>query len=141
MMDFVLNLLEQSKTVYVNDPVLAPAIQASWDKITKYYQLTSDSPAYAAAVVLDPSLKWQYFQEAWELAWIPEAKAAVQKLWEDEYCPPHQNCHSNKENIDPALQTSQPGQASDPLGRKFNAFNQFLISKKAKKWVFSSPLL
>ena len=62
MMDFVLSLFEEAKAEHANDPILAPAIQAGWNKVTKYYNLTSNSPSYAATVVLDPSMKWQYFE-------------------------------------------------------------------------------
>ena len=43
----------------------------------KYYNLTNESPAYTAAIVLHPSFKWQYIQETWELAWLPDAEVNI----------------------------------------------------------------
>jgi hypothetical protein len=130
MMDFILNLLDEAKVEHIDDPVLFPAIQAGWKKLSKYYDNTSKSPAYAAAVVLDPSLKWEYFEDAWVPEWMPPARAAVQELWEREYAPKF------VPEVDPNLQDITPlprlyANRSTP----HNLFNQFLSKKRAPKWV------
>jgi hypothetical protein len=56
-MDFVLEQLEQGKERYQGDKYMATTCNSSWIKLDKYYSKTSDSPAYAAAIVLYPSNK------------------------------------------------------------------------------------
>jgi hypothetical protein len=43
----------------------------------KYYNLINESPAYRAAIVLHPSFKWQYIQDTWELAWLPNVEVNI----------------------------------------------------------------
>jgi hypothetical protein len=40
-------------------------LQFGADEAQKYYTLTNDSPAYVAAVIMDPTKKWSYFEEQW----------------------------------------------------------------------------
>jgi hypothetical protein len=35
-------------------------LNSGWAKMEKYYGKSDESPTYAAAVVLNPSQKWQY---------------------------------------------------------------------------------
>jgi hypothetical protein len=58
-MDFILTKFEDGRAQYKNDTVIAPLCQVGWEKM-KYYNLTNESPAYTAAIVLHPSFKWQY---------------------------------------------------------------------------------
>ena len=57
-------------------------------KAGKYYSLTSDSPAYTAALVLNPAFKWEYIEKTWLRDWIPQAREAVASLWKLNYRPP-----------------------------------------------------
>jgi hypothetical protein len=57
MMDFILELFESGKTQFLGDPILSPCINAGWSKMSKYFALTSESPTYAAIVILNPTLK------------------------------------------------------------------------------------
>jgi hypothetical protein len=58
-------------------------INAGWQKLTSYYQLTDNTPIYRAAVFLHPRMKWLWFEKRWETkpAWIRAAKKAVGELW------------------------------------------------------------
>jgi len=51
----------------------------------KYYTLTEKSPAYVAALVLNPQWKWTYFEKQWEEAWYIQAKLYVRRFWEESY--------------------------------------------------------
>jgi hypothetical protein len=84
-MDFVLEQLEQVKERYQGDKYIATAYNSGWTKLDKYYGKTSDSPAYAAAVVLHLSNKWQEIENSWCPEWIPSAKSMVKQFWESEY--------------------------------------------------------
>jgi hypothetical protein len=86
-MDFVLEQLEQGKAQYQGEKYMATACNSGWTKLNKYYSKTSDSPAYAAAVVLHPSNKWQEIENSWCPEWIPSAKHMVKQFWESEYKP------------------------------------------------------
>jgi hypothetical protein len=85
--DYILSLFEQGKEKFRGDELLLTAINAGWEKLNKYYCITEQSPAYAAAVVLNPTMKWQWFTKLWEdqPAWTRKAKIVVKKLWKDQY--------------------------------------------------------
>ena len=65
------------------------SINLGIEKLDEYYRKMDDTPAYAAAVVLQPQFKWAWFQGAWGKKpngpeWLQHAQALVQELW-DEY--------------------------------------------------------
>jgi hypothetical protein len=62
---------------------LSSCINSSWMKLRKYYRLMDQSPVYAAAVVLNPEHKWDYFKTNWEQhpEWIAQAEESVEDLW------------------------------------------------------------
>jgi hypothetical protein len=69
--------------------VLSLAINNGLDKLDVYHKKLRSTPAYVAALVLDPRLKWRYLEEQHvynelrgELA---SSKNFVKKLWENEY--------------------------------------------------------
>src|ERR1700710_2600218 len=80
-MDFLLGLFEEAKVRYRDDPFMASRVNSAWSKLDKYYTKTNDSPAYTAALVLDPCMKWEYITSTWPAKWIPDARALVAKLW------------------------------------------------------------
>lgn len=87
-MEFILAHFESGKIKYADDEFLSPCINSGWAKLNDYYGLTDNSPAHVAAVVLDPTQKWQYFEEQWSVShpeWLPLWKGKVRTLWEDNY--------------------------------------------------------
>ena len=83
--------------------------------------MTGDTPAYVAAVIIDPIQKWSYFEEQWNDTnpkWIPEWKAKIEKFWSITYKP--------VESEYPALYSSQ----AEPSK---NTYVAHLQSKKASK--------
>ena len=50
----------------------------------KYWNKTERAPAYIAAIVLDPTEKWSYF-EHWDDDWRPDMKSAMTQLWHSTY--------------------------------------------------------
>lgn len=80
-MDLLLDHLEAAKTTYFGDAIFKAAIETSWDVMEKYYKLTDNSPAYAAAIVMDPRWKWHYFTKHWttpiQQGFHAKAKTAV----------------------------------------------------------------
>jgi hypothetical protein len=85
-MDFILDVFERGKRASTENVIMAPMYNSGWRKLDKYYQLTDDSPAYVAAIILHPQHKWQYVQTNWQEEWIEPAKKLMRSLW-DEYKP------------------------------------------------------
>jgi hypothetical protein len=81
-MDFILGKFEDGKAMHKSDAIMAPMFNSGWSKLDKYYQLTDESPAYIAALVLHPGMKWQYIQKKWKRSWHANAKRLVAELWE-----------------------------------------------------------
>ncbi|KAF6518215.1 hypothetical protein HZS61_002293 [Fusarium oxysporum f. sp. conglutinans] len=68
----------------MNQQLLGPVL-TSWHVFDKYYQLSDESPAYAAALILHPSRGKAHIQKNWPKAWHKKIFTGVKKLWEDEY--------------------------------------------------------
>jgi hypothetical protein len=55
-------------------------------KLEKYFTMIRKTPAYIAAVILDPSTKMEFFESSsWTVKSIQKAKDLVVHLWETEY--------------------------------------------------------
>jgi hypothetical protein len=59
-------------------------INLAWQKLDAYHNKTDATPIYRAAVVLNPRLKWRWFDRYWaeKPLWRRAAKEAVAALWE-----------------------------------------------------------
>ncbi|OBS15743.1 hypothetical protein FPOA_13469 [Fusarium poae] len=89
------HLHDQLETFYeatvMNEGRQRPAAaEVAWQKCEKYYNKADESPAYYAAISLNPSLKNQWYYQVWngsddKRAWIQAAVGAVKELWVDEY--------------------------------------------------------
>ena len=86
-MDYILELFEAKKEEFKDDLIIGPCINSGWSKLDKYYELTSDSPAYTAALVLNPAFKWEYIEKTWPKEWILQARESVASLWKLKYRP------------------------------------------------------
>ena len=86
-MDFILGRFEKIKEDYNSDEILGPMANSGWRKMDKYYNRTDESPAYIAALVLNPEFKWDYIQSQWRSDWIPKAKKTMTDYWQKEYKP------------------------------------------------------
>src|ERR1700754_4322361 len=92
-MDSLLENLETAKEKYTEElhsSHFCTCINLAWEKLDKYYTLTELSPIYIAAVVLNPCLKWNYFESAWNSKpeWIRTAKQQFRNLWLLQYQAP-----------------------------------------------------
>jgi hypothetical protein len=45
--------------------------------------MTDESPAYIAALVLDPNSKWKYVERNWKKQWVTKARRMMENLWEE----------------------------------------------------------
>jgi hypothetical protein len=86
-MDLILSHYEDYKIKYQGETTMEAMINAGWRKMNKYYQLTEESSAYIAALVLNPNFKWQYVEHNWDATWLPDAKIMMKVFWEEQYKP------------------------------------------------------
>ena len=98
--------------------------QSGQVKITKYYELTDSSPAYACALVLNPRWKWRYIEGKWEKSWHESAIKAVKKVQETEYRlavlpPPRRTTLTN--DFFTSLKADFPAQIKDEYTRYCSA--------------------
>ena len=69
-----------------NYKYLAGCAEAVWTKCEKYYLKADETAVYYAVIVLDPTLKLQWFNDKWgdhlvKKDWIQRAADAVEELW------------------------------------------------------------
>ena len=69
---------------------LAAAAEVSWRKCEEYFRKVDDTAAYYAAISLNPTLKNEWYKQAWldhyeKRDWINTAIDAVKGLWLEEY--------------------------------------------------------
>ena len=55
-------------------------IKLAWSKLNEYYAHLDDTPAYVAAIVLHPHMKWRWLEKRWKDAWIKGAKNRFHEL-------------------------------------------------------------
>ncbi len=84
-MDVLHKHFNQAFDKYKGNQKLLGCLLASWYVFDKYYQLSDESPAYAAAIILHPSRRKAHIQKNWPKAWHKKVFNGVKKLWEDDY--------------------------------------------------------
>lgn len=66
---------------------LSDAARHAWLKCEKYYKLADDTPFSYAAVILNPTMKKQWFVDRWssgtaeQRSWIPQVEEQVRQHW------------------------------------------------------------
>ncbi|WKT54416.1 Ribonuclease H-like superfamily [Fusarium oxysporum f. sp. vasinfectum] len=90
--EFLMQRLETWKATAENYPdpeYFKVSINLGRCKLNDYYTKLDETPAYYASAILNPFLRWAYFENTWtdraQLVWLQEAKRTVRKLWEEEY--------------------------------------------------------
>jgi hAT family C-terminal dimerisation region len=84
-MDVLHRHYQQAFDKYKAHQQLLGAVLTSWHVFDKYYQLSDESPAYGAALILHPSRRKSYIQKNWPKGWHKKIFNGVKKLWDDEY--------------------------------------------------------
>lgn len=83
-MDFLANHFERAVEEYAQHDFMRESLHAGFTKLLKYWNKTERSPAYIAAIVLDPTKKWSYFKR-WNPDWQPDMEAIMKMFWETTY--------------------------------------------------------
>lgn len=84
-MDVLHRHYQQAFDKYNAHQQLLGAVLTSWHVFDKYYQLSDESPAYGAALILHPSRRKSYIQKNSPKGWHKKIFNEVKKLWDDEY--------------------------------------------------------
>jgi len=58
-------------------------INLIWKKLDKYFSLSDDTPAYRAAILLNPFLKIAFFEKTWSSkpSWVSSARQSIKELY------------------------------------------------------------
>ena len=83
-MDFLAKRFETAIQQFADHTYMRESLHAGYTKLLKYWNKTERSPAYIAAIVLDPTKKWKYFKR-WDPDWQPDMEATLRKFWETSY--------------------------------------------------------
>lgn len=60
-MDFLADRFENAVDRYSYSEFMRESVQSGFTKLLKYWNKTERSPAYIAAIALNPTVKWTYF--------------------------------------------------------------------------------
>ena len=82
-MESLLALYEKYSARYSSNTHLSIALDMGWTVLKDYYARTDESPAYAMAILLHPSMRLQYITSRWAPSWWKATKPYVEALWED----------------------------------------------------------
>jgi hAT family C-terminal dimerisation region len=75
-----------SQYARLNDTHIVQAANLGLAKLERYYNMIKSIPAYIAAVVLDPSSKFEFFETcSWHVSEIENAEKMVIELWRKNY--------------------------------------------------------
>ena len=90
--DIIKEHLRKSKTEHVqnrNSGFLATAINTALTLAQKYFKLISETPVYSAALLLNPTQKWEYFGSRWQdterQTQAQEYCQILQEIWPRQY--------------------------------------------------------
>ena len=84
-MDILVKHFEKQKSKHSNNTAFQNAILMAWYAFDKYYLLTDEVPAYAAALLLHPSRRTRYIDINWNKSWVTAVLPTLQRLWEEKY--------------------------------------------------------
>ena len=87
-MDYIIELFKEGKEQYKDHLIMAPCFNSAWFKLRKYYEKNSDTPIYAAVLVLYPAYKQEYIKANQDASWVPDTKKQVKEFWETYYTSP-----------------------------------------------------
>jgi hypothetical protein len=78
--DYIMELFKEGKEQYKDHLIMAPCFNSAWLKLRKYYEKTSDTLIYTAALVLHLAYKWEYIEANWDASWVLDTKKQVKKF-------------------------------------------------------------
>lgn len=87
-MDYLFDKLEHKKSLLNrrnSHSHIRTCVNLGWKKLDDYYNLSDDTSAYRAAVLVHPEHKLEWFQNHWgeKTSWLEEVKRVVARLFHD----------------------------------------------------------
>ena len=86
-MDMLLTVLEEARKkgsdIYALDSPFQIALNYTWGILNKYYSETDKCRMYVVSLVLDPQMKYDYFERNWKKEWIQDMKEKMKSVWEE----------------------------------------------------------
>lgn len=66
---------------------LSTSLGNAWLKLTEYFQKMGDSPVYIDSCVLNPKMKWKFFEKRWENEYdrALQGQNSLQNFWNSSY--------------------------------------------------------
>ena len=110
--------------------------EMAWEKLNGYYQLADKSPVYYTAMVMDASLKYEWFEQKWNEPskhdWIPRVKSMVSSHWKQSQetlskLPIPQQIYSQHQNNDEFDEDEHMRISYASVKPQANAFAQYCI--------------
>ncbi len=83
-LNFIVLKFERALFTYRDHPFMKSSLHTGWTKALKYWNKTDRAPPYIAAIALNPTIKWTYFDK-WEEEWRPHMKEQMRLFWETTY--------------------------------------------------------
>ena len=82
--DYLLQHLEDAKKKFTGKSTIATCVNLAWLKLNEYYEKTDLTSVYVIATILDPRMKYGYFERRWATRqdWIEIAKANFEAAYE-----------------------------------------------------------
>ena len=84
MFSILADVFEDAIVEHTDHLFMHESLQAGFTKLLKYWNKLERSPAYIAAIVLDPTIKWGHF-DSWDPEWQPNMKAIMKDFCETKY--------------------------------------------------------
>ncbi|KAF4546932.1 Hypothetical protein D9617_95g039970 [Elsinoe fawcettii] len=112
---------------------LSDAVSHAWSKCEKYYKLADETPFSYAAVILNPTMKMQWFIDRWACGtaeprtWIPQVEEQVRRHWLHFY--KHRDKRttlpsSSSKRVSPAAGSSAGSAGSDDLRERLRVYKR-----------------
>lgn len=111
---------------------LSDAVSHAWLKCEKYYKLADDTPFSYAAVILNPTMKTQWFIDRWacgtaeQRTWIPQVEEQVRQHWMRFYK------HIDRKTTLPASRSTRMSPAAGPSAGSDDLRERLRVYKRVK---------
>ncbi|MDI1492711.1 MAG: hypothetical protein OHK93_004493 [Ramalina farinacea] len=84
-MDFMLDHFDNSIDQYTDNAFMIASLDVGYSKLLKYFNKHARTPAYVAAITLNPSIKWTLFKKLWKPEEVERASKAPTTMWREDY--------------------------------------------------------
>jgi len=74
---------KKSSDIRSPDSPFQLALDHAWGILNKYYSETDKCRMYIVSLVLDPRMKYDYFERNWKKEWIRDMKEKMRSVWEE----------------------------------------------------------